>query len=158
MALAENHRTALKMEATCIAAATVSNPGDSPNAAGEYPPPPSHPHHQIGLASDSGNRCRHQYSDMLDQVYTSHMHAKFQLQQHHVQQQQQQQHQQQQQQQIHQQHHKMFAQHQNFIASPDSYSSHLSSLEQFTTPQKDKVSIPTLIFSRISKISGKRAI
>ena len=136
MALAENHRTALKMEATCIAAATVSNPGDSPNAAGEYPPP-----HHHGLTSDSGNRCRHQYSDMLDQVYTSHMHAKFQLQQHHHQQQQQQQQQQQhQQQQLQQQHHKMFAQHQNFVGSPESYSSHLSSLEQFATPQKDKVS------------------
>ena len=58
MALAENHRTALKMEATCIAAATASNPGDSPNA-GEYPPPPPPPHH--GLSSESGNRCRHQY-------------------------------------------------------------------------------------------------
>ena len=123
MALAENHRTALRMEASTIAAA-AGNSAEVTN--GDYA------HH--GLASsDHGNRCRHQYSDMLDQVYTSHMHAKFQLQQ---QQQQQQQHHHQQL----QQQHKMFAQHQGFLAgNSENYSGHLSQLEHFSSIQKDKV-------------------
>ena len=56
MALAENHRTALKMEANCIAAVSANSPTEPP----EY---------------NDINRCRHQYSDMLNQVYTSHLHA-----------------------------------------------------------------------------------
>ena len=140
MALAENHRTALKMEATCIAAAASNNPTT------EIATPPEYPHQfEFGAKTDHGNRCRHQYSDMLDQVYTSHMHAKFQLQQQH---QQQNHHQQQQQQQQLQQQHKMFAQHQSFIGSPENYNGHLSPLEQFVTVQKDKVSkIKSFIFT-----------
>ena len=64
MALAENHRTALKMEATSIAASTATAAANETN---EYP----------GFDTGASNaRCsRHQYSDMLNQVYTSHLHA-----------------------------------------------------------------------------------
>lgn len=63
MALAENHRTALKMEANCISQNSSSTAGSS--ETNEYFP-----------TENGNNRCRnHQYSDMLNQVYTSHLHA-----------------------------------------------------------------------------------
>ena len=73
MALAENHRTALKMEANCIAAANAGSPtdrgiGDTNDYSGFSA--------AAAAAAESANRCgRHQYSDMLNQVYTSHLHA-----------------------------------------------------------------------------------
>ena len=71
MALAENHRTALKMEANCIAAVSANQN----NEASEYPAG------SAGFPGEpAGNRCRHQYSDMLNQVYTSHLHAQLNVQ------------------------------------------------------------------------------
>ena len=82
MALAENHRTALKMEATCIAAATTgtsnsASAGTGGGNAGSSPTETNQEYSGFSSAeSSAGNRChRHQYSDMLNQVYTSHLHA-----------------------------------------------------------------------------------
>ena len=74
MALAENHRTALKMEANCIAAANAGSPSDIARDTNEYSGFSAAA--ASAIAAESGNRCgRHQYSDMLNQVYTSHLHA-----------------------------------------------------------------------------------
>lgn len=64
MALAENHRTALKMEANSIATSSSTSAEAGADYAGFHDQPAS-----------SNARCRHQYSDMLNQVYTSHLHA-----------------------------------------------------------------------------------
>ena len=90
MALAENHRTALKMEATCIAA------GGENAIPGEFTAPTNY--------EVDNNRGRHQYSDMLNQVYTSHLHAQLQQQQQH-------QHQHSIHQQPHHHHHQRFRHH-----------------------------------------------
>ena len=72
MALAENHRTALKMEANCIAAVSA-NQTEAPDYAAVAAA-------SAGFPEQASNRCRHQYSDMLNQVYTSHLHAQLNVQ------------------------------------------------------------------------------
>ena len=72
MALAENHRTALKMEANCIAAVSANQPETPDYAAAAAA--------SVGFPEQASNRCRHQYSDMLNQVYTSHLHAQLNVQ------------------------------------------------------------------------------
>ena len=80
MALAENHRNALKAEAASVLKAsnvvvaeatnnevTHGGAGNINPNAGEHHP---HSHHH--------HRSRHQYSDMLNQVYTSHLSAQLQ--------------------------------------------------------------------------------
>lgn len=88
MALAENHRNALKLEA----AASHCAMGGSYSAHHHYHRHPNQSHvqnqpgqgsaieeglpenlrHHVGIA---GSRCRHQYSDMLNQVYSNHLQA-----------------------------------------------------------------------------------
>lgn len=89
MALAENHRTALKMEANCIAAAAAVSPGSSTSGTSAASTSETNEYAGFSTAATSesaGNRCgrsHHQYSDMLNQVYTSHLHAQLSNHHHH---------------------------------------------------------------------------
>ncbi len=83
MALAENHRTALKMEATCIAASSGEAADFSASAAAsQYGQAAAAAAEQSAGQVRSSRAHHHQYSDMLNQVYTSHLHAQLQQQTH----------------------------------------------------------------------------
>ena len=84
MALAENHRNALKAEAASVLKA--SNPGENSSINHEAAESAGNPHASTGdpyHPHHHHQRSRHQYSDMLNQVYTSHLTAQLQQHQHH---------------------------------------------------------------------------
>ena len=92
MALAENHRNALKLEAAATSGCGMSSSYSSHHHHHHHHYRHSNLHqHPVqqgeteeGLHDLRGHtRCRHQYSDMLNQVYTNHLHAQLNSPQHH---------------------------------------------------------------------------